>query len=139
MTALQDLEVRQESLRRAVDFLDGWQERSRKSSLVSTIFNLLARGKWAAAKRVLDRIKQTSDQTQWHKGYINALEGMIVALEGNGDRNTFIYQIKAEKIDELRKTFLQQSRNELHDDFDRGYLAAWADYVQTLKMAGRFK
>jgi len=139
MTALQDFEGRQEALRKAVGFLDGWQEKSKKNSLVSTFLSLLARGKWAAAKRFLDEIKQNADQTQWRRGYINALDGMIVALEGNGDRNVFIYQIKVEQIDELKKTFLQRSRNGLHADFDRGYFAAWADYVQMLNMAARFK
>ncbi len=137
MTALQGVEGRQEALRRAVNFLSGWQEKSRKSALVSAFFNLLVKGRWAAANRVLDRIKQDGEQTQWRRGYVNALEGMIAALEVSGDKSPFIYQIRPEKIGELRKTFMQGSKQLLHAEFDRGYFAAWADYTQTLRAAAK--
>ena len=139
MTVLQDLEGRQEALRKAVGFLNGWQEKSKKNSQVTAFFSLLAQGKWAAAKRVLDKIKHDADQTQWRRGYINALDGMVAALEGNEDQNTFIYQIKIEKIDEIKKTFFQKSRNGLHADFVRGYFSAWTDYTQMLNTTARLK
>ncbi len=136
MTTLQ-VEDKSETLRKTIDFLSDWQEKSRKNQQVNTFFTLLARGKWAAADRALDKMRQYSGKTQWQKGYLNALEGMIISLQESASQTSYIHQINPEKADQLRRTFQQQARTKLHDDFDRGYFTAWADYAQTLRLASR--
>jgi len=136
MTTLSEPEVRQEALRKTVEFLNGWQEQSKGRSLVNTFFHLLAQGKKTTAKIVLEKIKRRSELSRWRRGYINALEGMLAASEA-GDRNVFMNQIRAEKYGEFRKAFLQRSRNDLHDDFDKGFFAAWADRIEALKTTAK--
>ena len=133
MSALTELEAKQKVLHKAVNFLDSWQAQSKKKSLVNTFFHLLAQGKKTAARKVLERIKQSAETSQWRRGYINALDGMMNALETTNDRDVFINQIRVERCDELGRIFLKQSGNELQADFDKGYFAAWADYMQALK------
>lgn len=128
---------RLETLQKVVEFLGSWQERSRKESLVNTFFHQLLEGKKTAAKAALEKIRKSAEPSPWRRGYINALEGIIAASEAKEDRDVFINQLRVEKSDELRRTFLQQSKNNLHADFDRGYFAAWADFIQALRLAAK--
>ena len=121
------------TLLKTVGFLEEWQEQAKKESLVGTFFHLVAQEKRATAKVVLEKIKQKSENSQWRKGYINALEGMITVTEAKYDQNVFINQIKTERGAEFRRAFLKQSSNELHSDFDKGFFSAWADYMRVLK------
>lgn len=150
MVAIFELELERETLRKTINFLDQWREQSQREVLkkpkqsereasVNPYFHLLAQWKWAAAKRTLEKIKKTFEPSQWSSGYINALEGMVAALEVKSDRNSFIKQMKIEKCDELRKQFLQQSQNFLHDDFDKGFFVAWVDYTRALKKIAKVK
>ena len=122
-----------ETLHKVVEFLGNWQKRGDGDSLANTFFQLLREGKRTAAKTVLEKIKQKSESSKWRQGYINALEGMVIASETKEDQEVFINQIRIEKSDELRRKFFQQSKNELHSDFDRGFFSAWTDYMQALK------
>ena len=100
---------------------------------MNTFFSLITQDKKAAAKAVLENIKLRSENSQWRKGYINALEGMITVSEVKNDQNVLINQVKTTGSEPLRKAFLKHSSNKLHSDFDRGFFSAWADYMRTLK------
>ena len=126
-------QVKLEALRDTLDFLDNWQELKGSKSLEKTFFHLLIQEKRTAAKKVLERIKEKSVLSPWRKGYITALEGMALVPEGSEDRSILINHIQLERIGELRKVFLQHSKNELLPDFDKGFFSAWVDYLQTLK------
>lgn len=128
-----------ETLQKVIEFLGTWQERGKKETQVNTFFQLLNGGKRTAAKIVLDKIKQKSETSLWHHGYINALEGMFYALETKEDKEFFINQIKLENSEMFRRKFFQQSKNELQTDFDRGYFSAWIDYLQVFKKPTKSK
>ena len=136
MATIQGLE-KLETLQKVVDFLGSWQERGKRESLVNTFFRLVREGKKSGAKAVLEKIKERSESSMWRQGYINALEGMVVASETKDDRDVFINHVRVESSDELRRKFFQQSRNELHAEFDRGFFAAWAEYMQALKQTAK--
>lgn len=125
---------RLDNLHKAVAFLESWQEKSKVKTLESNFFSQLIQGRKDGAKVILEKIKQKSESSKWRKGYINALEGMIVAADTKEDKNMFMNQIKANKSDYFRKIFLQQSKNDMYNDFDKGFFSAWADYTRTLKL-----
>ena len=124
---------RLDSLHKAVAFLESWQEKTKVKTLESNFFSQLIQGKKDGAKVILENIKEKSESSKWRKGYINALEGMIVASETKEDKNIFMNQIMTNKSDYFRKIFLQQSKNDLYSDFDKGFFSAWADYARALK------
>jgi len=95
-------------------------------------FQLLAQGKLTAADKVLENIKNEMKTTEWQRGYINSLEGMLLALRSK-DRDVFIKKITPESIARLNKKFYQQSKDTLQADFDRGFFTAWNEYMQLLK------
>ena len=119
-----------ETLYKTVEFLDKWQEQTKKNTSINTFFHLVVEGKKTAAKTLLEKIKQMSERSQWHKGYINALEGMLVLSETSMDQNLLLHQIRSTNSTRLKKEFQQRSVSDLLNDFDRGFFAAWATYLQ---------
>jgi hypothetical protein len=48
---------------------------------VVRFFQLLKGRKFAEAERVLERVKNKINETEWNSGYIHALEGIILAMK----------------------------------------------------------
>ena len=98
---------------------------------VVRFFQLLKGRKFAEAERVLERVKQNTNETEWNKGYIHALDGVILAQKSN-DSYAYANSLNFEDEKELkksRKEFLKEYKNKIHTDFDRGFYAAWSDYM----------
>jgi len=98
---------------------------------VVRFFQLLKGRRFAEAERVLERIRQKTNETEWNSGYLHALDGILLAQKSN-DSYSFIKNVNFEDEKELkksRKEFLKEYKNKIHTDYDRGYFAAWADYM----------
>lgn len=98
---------------------------------VVRFFQLLKGRRFAEAERVLERIRQKTNKTEWNSGYLHALDGIILATKSN-DSYSFIQKLNFEDEKELkknRKEFLKEYKNKIHSDYDRGFFAAWADYM----------
>ncbi len=91
---------------------------------------------WTDAEKELDTIRQDSENSDWSKGYVKALEGLLLTYRNNDDK--YIYLPRAlvggsqETIVTLRKDFEQFAINELHGEYDRGYFRALQDYLSML-------
>lgn len=102
---------------------------------VVRFFQLLKGRRFAEAERVLERVKQNTNETEWNRGYIHALEGVLLAQKSN-DSYAYIKNVNLDDEKDLkksRKEFLKEYKNKIHTDFDRGFFAAWADYMLTSK------
>ena len=98
---------------------------------VVRFFQLLKGRRFAEAERVLERVKQNTNETEWNRGYIHALDGVLLAQKSN-DSYAYIKNVNFEDEKDLkksRKEFLKEYKNKIHTDFDRGFFAAWADYM----------
>ena len=98
---------------------------------VVRFFQLLKGRRFAEAERVLERIRQKTNETEWNSGYLHALDGIILAQKSN-DSYSFIKNLNFEDEKELkknRKEFLKEYKNKIHSDYDHGFFAAWADYM----------
>ena len=104
---------------------------------VVRFFQLVKNRRFAEAERVLERIRQKTNETEWNSGYIHALDGILLAQK-SGDSYSFIKNVNFDDEKELkkfRKEFLKEYKNKIHADYDRGFFAAWADYMLTSKKA----
>ncbi len=91
--------------------------------------------RFAEAERVLERIRQKTNETEWNSGYLHALDGIVLAQK-SGDNYSFLNNVNFEDEKELkkfRKEFLREYKNKIHADYDRGFFAAWADYMLICK------
>ena len=91
---------------------------------------------WTDAEKELDTIRQKAQNTAWYKGYVKALEGLLLTYRSNDDK--YIYLPKAlatrteDNIKQLQKEFGEFATNQIHGEYDRGFFKALADYVTML-------
>ena len=99
---------------------------------VTRFFQLATKRRFAEAERVLERIKLKVQETEWNRGYFQALNGILSTQKSN-DAYAFLQNLDLNNENELKKyrrEFLKQSRNKIHADYDRGFFSAWADYMR---------
>ena len=91
---------------------------------------------WTDAEKELDVIRQKSDNSQWSRGYVKALEGLMLTYRNNDDKYIFLPKILANRtedaISNLKKEFSEFATNELHGEYDRGYFKALDEYFTLL-------
>lgn len=105
------------------------------SALVIRFFQLLSNRRFAEAERELERIKQRMHKTEWNQGYSKALQGMLIARRSNNDQHAFFSKLdlnNKEALRDYRREFRDHVKSKLHEDFDRGFFAAWADCMRVL-------
>src|SRR2546425_712520 len=77
---------------------------------------------WTDAEKELDNIRQKSDGGQWSRGYVKALEGLLLTFRGNDDKFIYLPRIMMastpEILTELRNEFAQFSASDIDVDYD---------------------
>ncbi|HKZ94677.1 MAG TPA: hypothetical protein VJ249_08890 [Candidatus Bathyarchaeia archaeon] len=97
-------------------------------------FQLVTSRQFAEAERILERVKQKMHVSDRNRGYFQALYGMLLTMK-NSDRYAFLSTADLtdkKQLKNCRKEFLSHMESRLHDDYDRGYFEAWADYMRIL-------
>ncbi len=97
-------------------------------------FQLVTSRQFAEAERILERIKQKMHVSDRNRGYFQALYGILLTMK-NSDRYAFLSTVDLtdrKQLKNYRKEFLSHMERRLHDDYDRGYFEAWADYMKIL-------
>ncbi len=91
---------------------------------------------WTDAEKELDAIRQKAENALWYKGYVKALEGLLLTYRSNDDKYIYLPKMLGtrgeESINQLRKEFGEFAANEIHGEYDRGYFKALEDYVTLL-------
>jgi hypothetical protein len=110
--------------------------RKSKSS-ANEFYKLVLERNLAAADRTLTEIRRNMKDSDWEKGYLNALEGMIVAERSGDTRYVYLSRLDLKnhkKLEEARRTFQAQAKNPLEGEFDRGFFSAWSDFLRTARL-----
>jgi hypothetical protein len=91
---------------------------------------------WTDAEKELDGIRQKAENALWYKGYVKALEGLLLTYRSNDDKYIYLPKMLGtrgeESINQLRKEFGDFASNEIHGEYDRGYFKALEDYISLL-------
>ena len=98
---------------------------------VVRFFQLVKGRRFAEAERVLERIRLKTNETEWNSGYLHALDGILPATKST-DSYAFLKNVNfndEKELKKFRKEFLKEYKNKIHADYDRGFFAAWADYM----------
>jgi len=106
------------------------QSPGEKRHLTTHFFQLLKQRNLTQAERTLEKMSQEAKNTKWRRGYIHALRGMLIASKSGDDKRAFINRMKDRNLLKIRRDFAKKSRDPLQTRFDRGFFAAWADYVE---------
>lgn len=103
--------------------------------LATQYFQLVAKRQFAEAERILERIRLKAEKTERNRGYIQALQGILLSNKSNNDQYAFLANINLNDKTELekhRREFLKHTRDSLHAEYDRGFFTAWADFTRIL-------
>ena len=79
---------------------------------------------------MLEKMRQEVKKTEWQRGYVRALRGMLVASRSGDDKRAFINRMKDRDLGEIKKDFARKSREPLQTSFDRGFFTAWLEYLE---------
>jgi hypothetical protein len=104
-------------------------------AFVTRFLQTITERKFAEAERIFERIKKKMKKNDWNRGYLMALNGMLLSHKSDSEQHTFLSNIdfnNSEELKKYRKEFLKFSRGSLHTDYDRGFFSAWAEYMRVL-------
>jgi len=94
-------------------------------------FPSLEERRWSYAQKFLNKVEGAEDE--WIEGYVQALNGMLVALkESHSSPEPYILQMKrysGQELQNLKEDFATLSNKPVNTTFDKGYIQAWIDYV----------
>jgi len=105
------------------------------SRIKNNYFRLLIEGESSsAAELLLRRLEQRLEDGDWSKGYINALEGMLLQSRSRSSRNPLVVQVREDPSEaaSMIEDFRRRSEQEWGSDFDRGYFRAWTDFLEAI-------
>lgn len=98
-------------------------------------FTTLIERRISDAEKELDTIRTGIPSNETGKGYMKALEGLLLTAKSNDDK--FLYLAKIEKtptkLRSIRREFTAQTENGLHTDYDRGYFQALERFIKRLE------
>ena len=91
----------------------------------------------ADAEKELDTVRVTIAGTENGRGYLKALEGLLLTAKSNDDKYLYLSKIEKtqKKLRELRKEFSTHTTSALHTDYDKGYFQALENYIRSLERA----
>ena len=86
------------------------------------------------AEQELEKIRGKLEKTKDDLGYVRALEGLVLT-EKSGDKNLYLNRLNLDEksVKEIHAQFIARAANELHEEYDRGYFRALADYLKILE------
>jgi len=102
---------------------------------VTRFFQLVRERQFAEAERILERLKLKAQKSERDRGYLQALNGIVLASKSNNDQYLFLSNINLKDKSELekhRREFLKHTRDNLNAEYDRGFFSAWAEYLRIL-------
>src|SRR5438309_8415375 len=70
---------------------------------------------WTDAEKELDIIRQKSDNSQWSRGYVKALEGLMLTYRTNDDKYIFLPKVLASRTEDTdrKSTRLNSSHSSI--------------------------
>jgi len=104
-------------------------------AVVEKYFILIGERRISEAERELQTIREKSDNSQWEKGYMKALEGLLLTQKSTSDKYIYLarFNLNEESAKKLKMEFTEHASNELHGEYDKGYFKALSDYVDILE------
>ena len=102
------------------------------SRMANEFFRLLMKREFASAESLLARIEDKLRDGDWKRGYLNALEGILLSSRSRSSTSPLARQIMqdAEQASSMLRDLKRRSRVRWDSDFDRGYFTAWTDYLK---------
>ncbi len=102
--------------------------------LANEFFRLVVKREFGSAESLLTRIEDKLQDGDWKRGYLNALEGILLSSRSRSSASPLAREIMqdADKASSMLRDLKRRSSVRWDSDFDRGYFTAWTDYLKTV-------
>jgi hypothetical protein len=89
----------------------------------------------ADAEKEIEQLRPKLGNTEWNRGYVKALEGLILTRKANSDNYLFFAKKEFDKksIKTLMKEFANNSESPLYGDYDRGFFGGLARLTKIME------
>lgn len=105
---------------------------------IDKYLRLIVERRIADAEKELEDLRPKIPNTDWNRGYLKALEGLLMTRKSNNDGYLFFAKKEFDKksLKTLMKEFTQTAASPLYGDYDRAYFSALARLVTVMDEAG---
>jgi hypothetical protein len=107
-------------------------------SEIDKYLRLIVERRITDAEKQLEDLRPKIDTNEWNRGYVKALEGLLLTRKANGDNYMFFAKKEFDKksLKALMKEFAETAASPLYGDYDRGYFSGLARLVKVMEGAG---
>ena len=105
---------------------------------IDKYLRLIVERKIADAEKELENLRPKVGNTEWNRGYVKALEGLLLTRKANNDNYLFFAKKEFDKnsLKTLVKEFANSTENPFYGDYDRGYFSGLARLVKVMEEEG---
>ena len=105
---------------------------------INRYLQLIVERKITDAEKELEDLKPKIGNTEWNRGYVKALEGLLLTRKANNDNYLFFAKKEFDKksLKALAKEFGENAASPLYGDYDRGYFSGLARLVKVMEVTG---
>ncbi len=89
----------------------------------------------ADAEKELEDLRPKFSNTEWNRGYVRALEGLLMTRKANSDNYLFFARKEFDKksLKALEKEFANTAESPLYGDYDRGFFSGLTQLTKVME------
>jgi hypothetical protein len=105
---------------------------------IDRYLRLVIERKISDAEKELEDVRPKIGNTDWDRGYMKAMEGLLLTRKSNNDNYLFFAkkQFDRKSVKALAKEFMANAASPLYADYDRGYFSGVARLLRGMEDAG---
>jgi hypothetical protein len=105
---------------------------------IDKYLRLIVERKIADAEKELEDLRPKFGNTEWNRGYVKALEGLLMTRKANSDNYLFFAKKEFDKksLKVLVKEFADKAESPLYGDYDRGYFSGLVQLTKVMEEEG---
>ena len=105
---------------------------------IDKYLQLVVERKIADAEKEIEELRPKFSNTEWNRGYVRALEGLLLTRKANNDSYQFFAKKEFDKksLKALMREFTQDAASPLYGDYDRGYFSGLVRLTKVMEEEG---
>ena len=102
---------------------------------IDKYLQLVVERKIGDAEKELEELRPKFSNTEWNRGYVKALEGLLMTRKANSDNYLFFARKEFDKksLKGLEKEFAKNAESPLYGDYDRGYFSGLVQLTKIME------
>jgi hypothetical protein len=105
---------------------------------IDKYLRLVVERKIADAEKEIEELKPKFSNTEWNRGYVKALEGLLLTRKVNDDNYLFFAKKEFDKksLKALMKESANNAESPLYGDYDRGFFSGLVQLAKVMEEEG---